>query len=153
MITRNMMRRIGKQIFPGREQLSNVMKQFIRGVTQEKSVHPPPQHFDQTINNEKPHRNEAYYRDKLAKQLHGDIEVQTPNGRIDIVTSDSIIEVKQVKRWKDALGQIKAYGRFYPTHQKRIHLFGDKYRVNVVMVEKTCRENAVIVTWEDDVFE
>lgn len=153
MITRNMMRRIGQHIFPGRTQLSNIMKQLVREVTPDKSVGDPPRHAKPIITEPRPHRNEAYYRDKLAKQLHGDIEIPTPNGRIDIVTFDSIIEVKQVKRWKDALGQIKAYGRFYPTHQKRIHLFGDRSRVNVAMVEKTCRENAVVVTWEEDVLE
>lgn len=52
------------------------------------------------------------------------VEVFTPAARVDLVTNTEIIEVKAVKDWKAALGQILIYSAFYPDHQKRLHLFG-----------------------------
>ena len=58
--------------------------------------------------------------DKLNIELDGKRKVITPCGRIDILTKEQIIEVKEYKGWKAALGQILVYGNFYPEHQKRI---------------------------------
>ena len=66
------------------------------------------------------------------------------------MTQSAIVEVKYVKKWKSALGQIMAYGHYYPRHQKQIHLFGEKVSVNSDHIERICRANGVIVTWEDD---
>ena len=52
--------------------------------------------------------------------LNGQREVNTPCGRIDILTKEQIIEVKEYKGWKAALGQILVYSNFYPEHQRRI---------------------------------
>jgi len=41
---------------------------------------------------------ESYYRDKLAKSLGGQTEVTIPGGRIDVLTSTEIIEVKHIKK-------------------------------------------------------
>lgn len=57
---------------------------------------------------------EAWYRDRLAKQLKGRIEVPTEAGRIDILTDTEVIEVKRSNKWKDAIGQVKSYGYYYP---------------------------------------
>lgn len=62
---------------------------------------------------------------KLAKKLNADIEVKTPIGRIDLLSADSIIEIKEFSMWKSALGQILSYGSFYPLKAKKIYLFGD----------------------------
>lgn len=59
----------------------------------------------------------------LYKKLNGKIEVKTPDGFIDILTDTEIIEVKCMKNWKHAVGQILIYGEYYPNHIKRIHLF------------------------------
>ena len=61
--------------------------------------------------------------DKMNIVLDGQREVNTPCGRIDILTKEQIIEVKEYKGWKAALGQILVYSNFYSEHQKRIHLF------------------------------
>jgi len=95
-------------------------------------------------------QGESYYRDTLARKLNGKTEVSIPVGRIDILTDTEIIEVKAAKQWKAALGQIIVYGKFYPRHQKRIHLFGDKLSCDSSLIERTCLENAIAVSWEDD---
>ena len=52
------------------------------------------------------------------------VEVSTKSGRIDILTPSEVIEVKQVTKYKHAIGQVTSYGYYYPRHQKRIHLYG-----------------------------
>lgn len=49
-------------------------------------------------------------------------------GRIDglNIKEKLIVELKFVRGWKSALGQILAYGHFYPTFQKEIWLLGNK---------------------------
>jgi hypothetical protein len=51
--------------------------------------------------------------------------VETRAGFADVVTSNSVIEVKLWKNWKHALGQVLAYGTFLEGKEKRIHLFAD----------------------------
>lgn len=94
------------------------------------------------------HRTEAAYRDQLAVTLGGTTEIATSAGRIDIVTATEIIEVKAAARWKHALGQILVYGHYYPTHQKRIHLYGsiDSIRLNEIRAQ--CGSYGVRMTWQ-----
>ena len=47
-----------------------------------------------------------------------------PAGQIDILSNEELIEIKQWKYWKTALGQVFAYGFYYPTHKKRVHFYG-----------------------------
>lgn len=91
---------------------------------------------------------EHRYCKALAKKENGLIEVQTLTGRIDVLTSTELIEVKQVKGWKQALGQVLVYGSYYPSHQKRIHLFGETQESFLAMVESHCSKFDVYVTWE-----
>lgn len=83
---------------------------------------------------------------RLQAELGGEIEVPCADGYIDLLTSTEIIEVKEARRWKEALGQILIYSLDYPKHQKRIHLF------NTIAasrnVEKKCGIYGVIVTYE-----
>ncbi|MBE9018893.1 hypothetical protein C7Y66_10995 [Chroococcidiopsis sp. CCALA 051] len=67
---------------------------------------------------------ECQIRNRLHAVLGGLTEVTTPAGRIDLLTEAEIIEVKAIKDWKAALGQVLIYSAFYPQHQKRLHLFG-----------------------------
>ena len=60
---------------------------------------------------------------ELARELGGEIEVDTEVGDIDVVTHDSIIEIKKFKQWKHALGQILAYGETMPHKKKVVYLF------------------------------
>lgn len=68
----------------------------------------------------KPSREEA----EVVARYSGRTEVVTPVGRIDILTPTLIIEVKRIKQWKSALGQVLAYHHFYPNHQPHLILFG-----------------------------
>lgn len=91
---------------------------------------------------------EQRVRDRLHQLLGGLVEVETAVGRIDILTNDQVIEVKHVKDWKAALGQVLAYGAFYPEHQKRIHLFGDCPTQKREVLQSTCEGMGVVVTME-----
>ncbi|MBD2683567.1 hypothetical protein H6H03_39695 [Nostoc paludosum FACHB-159] len=50
--------------------------------------------------------SEKFYSDKLQKELGGVREVPTPAGFIDLLTNEQIIEVKKIKSWKAAVGQV-----------------------------------------------
>jgi len=91
---------------------------------------------------------ESDYSNALALSLNGKREVSTIAGNIDILTQTQIIEVKPVAMWKHALGQVLAYSTFYPSHQKRIHLFGETQESFLEMINSVCKRFNVIVTWE-----
>lgn len=95
-------------------------------------------------------RNESYFRDKLADELNGDVEVEVINGYVDIITDDEIIEVKRMKRWKQAIGQIMVYGLHLDNYKKRIHLIDDLSNYNRWLIEDACRELDIKVTFEKD---
>ncbi|MEB3249944.1 MAG: hypothetical protein VKK07_11425 [Merismopediaceae bacterium] len=92
--------------------------------------------------------SEKFYRDRLAKRLNGQTEVNTSVGRIDIVTKTEIIELKNAKNWKGAIGQIKCYGHHYPNHRQRIHLFGEITKSSLEEIQKTCKKENILLTWE-----
>jgi len=87
---------------------------------------------------------------RLQSSIGGIAEVKTRGGTIDLLTDDQIIEVKRVKEWKSALGQILIYGKYYPSHQKRIHLFGESKRSHLLTIRKHCADFNVIVTHQTE---
>lgn len=91
---------------------------------------------------------ESDYSNALAKELNGKREVRTLAGNIDVLTSSQIIEVKEIKSWKEALGQVLVYGHYYPSHQKRIHLYGETQESFLEMINSHCAKFNVTVTWE-----
>lgn len=90
---------------------------------------------------------EKTVRDRLQSQLGGLTEVVTAVGRIDVLTKTEVIEVKRVKDWKSALGQVLAYSSLYPNHGKRIHLFGKSKPSDEVT--QVCSQMDVLVTFEE----
>lgn len=108
----------------------------INGQKPEKPINPPAQY------------TENWYRDRLAQQLNGTIEVTTPAGRIDILTKTEIIEVKSAKNWKNAIGQVKAYGQYHPNHRLRIHLFGQLTESKLKTIQTTYQAEGITLTWE-----
>lgn len=94
------------------------------------------------------HKSEGMYRGQLARTLSGVTEVTTPTGRVDIVTRTEIIEVEAAARWKHALGQILAYCYYYPSHQKRIHLYREVDPTVLDQICTQCWRNGVRVTWQ-----
>ncbi|MCT7313016.1 hypothetical protein N5J06_18745 [Ralstonia sp. CHL-2022] len=68
---------------------------------------------------------ECAVRDMLAvAEPDGQIEVRTPVGFIDFLLPTAIVEVKEVNKWKHAVGQVLAYSTYYPDRTKAIHLYG-----------------------------
>lgn len=84
---------------------------------------------------------------KLSTKLNGEMEINTPVGRIDILTATEVIEVKSVDQWKAALGQVLVYGDYYPSHSMRIHLFGETQESHLDKIRGHCEKRSVIVTW------
>ena len=92
---------------------------------------------------------EAWYRDKLARELGGKTEVYIDKvGRIDVLTNTEIIEVKNTKGWKSAIGQIKSYGQYYPKHKIRVHLFGKLTESRLETIQRVCNLEGITLTWE-----
>jgi hypothetical protein len=102
------------------------------------------------IKNKKERKNtEIKVSDELSKKLGGvrEVFVKKTGMRIDILTDEEIIEVKSFHRRVMAIGQIIYYGKFYPSRQKKIHLFDhfgkkDKYFQNI------CNELEITVSYQ-----
>ena len=56
----------------------------------------------------------------------GEMEVNTPLGRIDLLTSTTLYEFKHISKYKEALGQVICYSTYAPRANKVIVLFGCK---------------------------
>jgi hypothetical protein len=83
----------------------------------------------------------------LHKKKGGSIEVSTPAGRIDLLTSRFIIEIKTVKSWKSGLGQLLVYQEYYPSHGLILVLFGACHSLFKKMVEHHCSKFNIKVEW------
>lgn len=96
---------------------------------------------------------EAYYQERLHREEGGKREVVLPNRRrIDLLTSNELIEVKSAKKWGKAIAQIQAYSRFYPHHRKRLHIFGlyavKNPRAVLESAKNVCSALGIVLTWE-----
>lgn len=69
-------------------------------------------------------KTESDHKHDLWSQVGGVREVPTPFGNIDLLTDTVLYEVKLASNWKSALGQLLAYGEFYPRHTKVLVVFG-----------------------------
>jgi len=67
---------------------------------------------------------------------------------IDLLTANEIIEIKNVRHWKGAIGQVFVYGNYYPKHKKRIHLFGKCDLETLEMIKSHCEMINITVSWE-----
>jgi hypothetical protein len=83
-------------------------------------------------------------RNNIAITLQGEINIDTPVGKIDILTDKLIIGVSEGNSWKSALGRILANGYFYKNHHKVLWLF--KYRPNIT-IENILASNHVQLRW------
>jgi hypothetical protein len=84
--------------------------------------------FMTAISNLKPSKSvqrEREVQEYLRRKLEGEVEVETPAGYIDMLTDSSVIEIKNAKHWKHALGQVLAYGVHYPQLKLEVYLFSD----------------------------
>ncbi|WP_013325670.1 hypothetical protein [Gloeothece verrucosa] len=92
-------------------------------------------------------RVEDFYRNSWAAKLNGQIEVSTPAGKIDILTSSEVIEVKNLKNWQAALGQVLVYSDYFPSHSRRIILMENPSPEGKRLIENHCRKLNIIVTF------
>ncbi|ACH46757.1 unknown [Feldmannia species virus] len=103
--------------------------------------------------------HEAVIRDKLAESLGGKTEVRTPCGRIDVLTSTEVIEVKHYRMFLHGYGQVMGYGEYHPLLKKRLHLFAliedvrsdrkiEDLDRKIEMAEKMCVTSNIEVTFE-----
>ena len=68
---------------------------------------------------------ETHIRRSLnARVYRGRMEIKNKHGRIDILTPDTIIEIKEASKYKHAVGQLLAYKELYPNHKMLLILFG-----------------------------
>lgn len=94
---------------------------------------------------------ERLVKERLARQLEGEVEVPCSHGNIDIVTKTEIIEVKVAKHYKHAIGQILVYGDEFVNYKKRIHLFcDDKSKLGEIIMKALpiCNKYNIILTYE-----
>lgn len=106
--------------------------------------------YPQTKTKTKKRQTEKVVRDRLAATIPGSqIEVSTASGRIDILTPSQVIEVKQVRRYKHAMGQVTSYNYYYPRHAKRIHLYGKVSLKQRKLIIQECSQVKILVTFED----
>ena len=148
----NIVKQAGRRLAPDSKQLKTIFQGLFSNPVSEQKYQQQDINLgdNSTANKPKKKHNESYYRNKLAKSLNGRIEVKVPSGRIDILTSNQIIEVKHIKRWKDAVGQITIYGDSYPNHQKRIHLFGIENNSSMILlIKEQCLKRNIIATFEE----
>lgn len=79
----------------------------------------------------------------IQAMFEGEKEVVTPVGRVDVLTNDEIIEIKEYSQWKTAVGQILSYGYFYPNHIKRVVLFGEPQEYLIEIIAIICTNNGI----------
>lgn len=94
---------------------------------------------------------EKVIQQKLAYVLKGKCEVPCPLGRVDILTENSIIEVKHIRYAKHALGQINSYSIYFPSHKKKLYLFGYATQIRKWDIELACKKYDVEVIFEGSV--
>ena len=63
---------------------------------------------------------------RMARELNAQMEVKVRNGRVDLVTAEEVIEIKEWKSWKNGIGQLLMYAISFPSYKSlRLHCFGE----------------------------
>lgn len=78
-------------------------------------------------------------------------EVNCTYGIADVINCEYVIEVKQVRKWKQAIGQALVYALDYPEKLPRVHLFGCVSHRQKQLIETACQTLGVTLTWDDTV--
>jgi hypothetical protein len=99
--------------------------------------------------NKKRNQPELAVQKKLEKKYNGTHKT-TPAGIIDVWCQDGlIVEAKSWDNWKAAIGQLMAYGYYYPNHMLKVHFFGkipdDEKRIVIITI---CTHYRIAVDWE-----
>ena len=92
--------------------------------------------------------SEHSIRNKIAKLLGGQIEVPCKTGFVDVLTDLEVIEVKKIKSWKAAVGQVLIYALEFDGKIPRIHLFGNASFEFKAMIVSFCNQLSINVSFE-----
>lgn len=92
---------------------------------------------------------EKSLQERFVNRFYGRTEVVTPVGRIDILTDNHIFEIKNVRAWKSAVGQLLMYGHYYPNHRKVIYLFGLTNFSDMDLINYHCQEFGIDIVTTD----
>lgn len=90
---------------------------------------------------------EKLYQSQLHYKVGGTREVATPVGYIDLLNDTYIVEVKEARDWKHAVGQIICYDFYKPKRQKVIALFGKISNKLKGEVEYCCSNLNIDIWW------
>jgi hypothetical protein len=82
---------------------------------------------------------ERMVRDWLQSQIGGQVEAPSPDGPIDLLTDEEVVEVKAIQNWKDGIGHVLVKALNYPDHYKCLLLFGAADS-NLDHIQKRCDE-------------
>ncbi len=74
-------------------------------------------------------------------------EVACEAGFIDVLTQKEVVEIKTIRSWKSAIGQVLVYQLYFPEKTARVHLFGDKSSTDVNVIKEVCKSLGVRVTF------
>jgi hypothetical protein len=93
-------------------------------------------HWVLTNNRRQPER---MVRDWLQSQIGGIAEAPSPDGPIDLLTEEEVVEVKAIQNWKDGIGHVLVKARNYPDRYKCLLLFGEA-NTNLDHIQARCDE-------------
>jgi hypothetical protein len=82
---------------------------------------------------------ERFVRDWLQSKIGGQPEAPSPDGPIDLLTDEEVVEVKAAHNWKDGIGHVLVKARNYPDRYKCLLLFGET-GYNLDHTQKRCDE-------------
>lgn len=78
----------------------------------------------------------------MLEKYGGETEVSTEMGNIDLLTDDTLFEIKTYDNWVHAIGQLFAYSMEYPDRRKCLYLFdvGDQKTNHIT---KLCKKHNI----------
>jgi hypothetical protein len=85
---------------------------------------------------------ERFVRDWLQAKIGGQPEAPSPDGPIDLLTDEEVIEVKALHNWKDGIGHVLVKSQNYPDRHKCLLLFGEAGQ-NLEQIQKRCDEFSI----------
>lgn len=83
---------------------------------------------------------ERFYQKVFESYFNGG-HLELFSGITDITTNDSHIEIKELKRWKDGVGQLVIYNAELPKSQRKLIMFGTRFENYYAIAELICRVN------------
>jgi len=91
-------------------------------------------------------------------------EVCCEYGRVDLLLTDWVLEIKRADKWKEGVGQLMVYGLEYPQKGRWLHLYPQRemgklrhpHKIQESVgrlknkVEEACEHLGIRVTWADE---